>query len=322
MEHANTVNHILEPINRGMWVWNTNLVVTEQGHGERIMTCAREVGLTDIYLYVAPTHYVQKQDSLRIFNAKATAAGVRVWGLDGARAYFSDADGPGELFSGIDNLIAFNLSAAENERFFGFQADNEPQDKRQYKAFHNDVPSSALNRTAGSGVWQMSQVWDREMLMRDWLHIHKAACHKLHAAGLRFGAAIPSWISTYQGEGLHVSFPTSESERRPVMEQMMRIVDDYMVMTYHTDPASAVNRARPHVQIASAMPVTHRPRVHASVEVTRGVGVKISYGDTPGKDSRCVVLQDIQLITDALKPLAGFNGVSIHQWSGWEALRP
>lgn len=263
---------------------------------------------------MAPSWYGPKQAALQTLIASATTARLRIWGLDGDRAYLDDATGPKDFHAGIDNLIAYNHYVAASERFFGFQADNKPQDDGTHTSFHNDIADSALSVKLGSGVWQSTQAQDREMLMRNWIATYQTASNKLHAEGLQFGAAMPFWTEAYHGGEVQVSFPGSANVRQGVMKYMMLLLDEYVVMSYNTDPSNAANRVVAQAAYASTVPAASRPRVYASIEVTSGVGEKVSYADTPGKNSKAVVAQDMEAIIRILGQHSAFQGMALHHW--------
>jgi hypothetical protein len=303
-----------------MWIWNTSTVLSSASQISALITGAQAAGVTDLYLYMSPSSYSSVKTSLQSLIQSATAAGLRVWGLDGDRAYFADAKGPANFYAGINNLIAYNNAVAANARFFGFQADNEPQDDSGYTSFHSGIEDSALKTTAGSGVWQSTQAQDREMLMRSWLTIHQTAQQLLHAHGLRFGAAMPFWTESYYGGEVQVSFPTSANTHQGVMKYMMTLLDDYVIMSYNTNPSNAASRVAAQAAYASTLPAASQPRVYGSMELTAGVGANISYADTPGKNSKAVVMADMKTIIGILSQYPAFKGMAIEQWSSLEVM--
>jgi hypothetical protein len=156
--------------------------------------------------------------------------------------------------------------------------------------------------------------------MRSWIDIHKTSRDMLHAHGLRFGAAMPFWTQSYNGCDVQVNFPSNAHTRQSVMKHMMTLVDDYVVMSYNVNPSEAARRVADQAAYASTLPVALRPRVFASMEVEAGVGVNVSYADTPGKNSKQVVLKDLESITEKLGQFSAFKGVALHHWSSWQVL--
>lgn len=228
-----------------------------------------------------------------------------------------DAAGPENFLRGIESLIDYNHAVSANERFVGLQADIEPQDQGAYTTFHNGIPDEALSTVSGSGDWQSTEALDREMLMRNWLTIHQTASDLLHGQGLRFSAAMPFWTETYYGSPVQVNFPSSTNTRQSVMKCMMPLLDEYIVMSYNTDPANAANRVEAQATYASTLPAGKRTRVYAAMEVSPNVGENVSYGDTAGKNSKSVVLRDRARLEEILGRHEAFAGVAIHYWMTW-----
>ncbi len=298
---------------RGLWLWNTSDVLSGVQHDEFVTTVAR-LEITDVFVFLTAGDYVKKRAALTAFNAVMHRMGIGVWGLEGWRGYFSDADGPQGLYDSVDALIRFNASVRASQRFKGWQSDMEPQDDQGdfLETFHNGLSGPQLSRNGG-GVWRGSQADDREALLNDWLEIHKSIHEKLLKNHLRMAAAMPFWTEDYFGAPVMVTFGGS---RMSVGQHMMNYLDDYIVMSYNTDPMNAISRVVAQVKYASTLPVARRPRISAAMETHRGGGVHISYGDTPGKSSEVAVLKDMATITSTLKQYSAFSGVSLHDWAG------
>lgn len=307
-------------LTRGIWVWNTTTILSSASQICDLIAGTQRIGISDIYLYMAPSFYSQYKVALQNLISNATSAGMRVWGLDGDRTYLDDSTGPSNFYAGIENLIGYNCSVRDDERFFGFQADIEPQDHGTHTSFHNEVADSALSNEPGSGRWQETQAQDREMLMRSWITIHQTARGMLHAQGLRFGAAMPFWTESYCDEEVRVSFPGSTDKRQGVMKYMMPLLDEYVVMSYNTSPSNAASRVASQAAYASTLPAASRPRVYGSMEVSVGVGANISYGDTAGKNSKTVVMQDMEIMNEMLRQHSAFKGIAFHHWASWQVM--
>ena len=307
---------------RGIWLWTTTSeILNNPAEQDRLISTCKAANITDVFEYLVPRDYVRSEAGLKAFHAKLKSAGLRAWGLDGYRGYFNDAYGPADLYAGADALVAFNSRVAANERFVGFQTDLEPQDGQGSDlpaSFHNGIPDSGLSKTGG-GVVYPTEAEDREMLMRDWLQIQSVVKQKMRAAGLRMGSAMPSWTSDYYGEEIRVTY---NGVRQGVMKFMMGIVDDYIVMSYNTNPNNAAGRVLAQATYADTIPLSIRPRVYGGVETNKGVGSGISYGDTAGKNTKTAVLADIRIIESILKKHPSFCGIDIHDWNGWLYLSP
>jgi hypothetical protein len=293
----------------GMWVWNTREVITDVTKLTAFISSVQQAGLDDVYLYLRSGDYRAYEAELKGALAALSAAGIKAWGLEGYRGYFSDMYGPAGLYAAADSLVAYNTKVAPNQRFAGFMSDLEPQDGADAEApthFHNGIPDSKLT---------FQQAAEREALMRDWITMHDTLSDKMHAAGLKYGASMVSWVDDYYGEEVTATYNGVD---KGVMKHIMPLIDDYVVMSYNTDPANAANRLKGELQFADTL--TNGPRVYAAVETHTGVGSTISYGDSPTKDSKAAVLNDIKIIDEQLSVSKSFAGVSIHDWVGWELL--
>ncbi|EME83124.1 uncharacterized protein MYCFIDRAFT_174599 [Pseudocercospora fijiensis CIRAD86] len=317
----------MKQFSRPMWVWNTYSIISSSATTAELLSAANCSSITDLYPYMDASHYGTYFDLIRSFISRSYALNIHVWALEGGRVYFSDTDGPAHFYKGIQNLIGYNTQVQASEKFAGFSADLEPYARNPsgslHGSFHNGVKDSDLETAAGTGVWQESQAADRSALMRDWLDIHQAAKAMLNAADLPLAAAFPHWTSNYCGEPLQVRWPDENATLRNVMELMMTCVDDYVVMSYHTEPTHAANRVVKVAECASRLRLSGgkcRPRVFASVETTTGIGERVSYGDAAIGSSRAAVIKDIDIIVAGLQEHDSFAGVAIHAWSGWREL--
>ena len=292
----------------GLWVWDGAAMVKNKAEQARLLAAAPSLGLTDLYLAIGSADY--KSKDLPAFIQLMARNGVKVWGLDGCRCYFGDADGPLALYQNVDAMIRYNAAAPEDARFVGFQTDNEPQDLADYpKHFHNGLATSQLTDT---------QKHEREVLLHNWLDIQQTVYALLKSNHLKTGAAMVFYTGDYFGEPLTVDY---NGVRANVGHLMMGYTDSYVVMSYNTDPANAANRVVEQAAFASKLPADIRPQVLASMEVDKGVEAKVSYGDTPGKDTKAAVLADRDALSAALATYPAFAGVAIHAWSGWKDLR-
>lgn len=305
---------------RGMWLWTTEDVINDLSEQNTLIAMSHAANISEIFAYLRTADYLTHEPALRKFIAKLNQAGIQVWGMEGYRGYFSDSYGPANLYAAVDALISFNSRVSPNERFSGFHSDLEPQDGQGEEflpTFHNELPDSALSRNGG-GVWHVSQVLDREALMQDWIQIYNNLKMKTRPAGIRFGAAMPSWTDDYYGDPVLVTY---NGIRRPITHHMMNILDDYVVMSYNTNPANAANRVLSKLVYADTLPRESRPRIYGALETHTGVGSGISYGDTAGKNSKAAVMNDIAKINAILNSHPSYCGMALHDWVGWMNLK-
>lgn len=295
-----------------IWVWNTKDVINSPAALERLISAMQLVHARNAYLYLDAQDYTALEPALTKALTRLAQMGLHAWGLEGSRAYFSDADGPSGLYAAAEALLDFNARHRTDAQFRGFVADLEPQDGQGPafpNHFHNDVPGSRLGRR---------QAAERQALLQDWLHIHGRLSRTLRTAGLPYAAAMPAWTDDYYGEPVHVLAGGRSEEIQPLL---MALINPYLVMSYTTKPERSIRQLNRKL-VAAARLGARAPLVLAVLETHPGPGRGISYGDDPVKASRRAVLADIEAICRALAGHATFGGVDLHDWKGWSGLRP
>jgi hypothetical protein len=261
---------------------------------------AKGLGLTDAYLFIRAAEYSSQDDGLTTLLGAMRKIGVRAWGMEGWRGYFSDGVGPAELYAAVDALVGYN--DRHDLKFAGFHSDIEPHDGQDAgeNRFINGIAESQLTQT---------QLSSRDEILTEWLGIHEALLAKTTAAGIEYGAAIASWVDDYYGEPLHATF---RGVRKPLLEHLFAVVPQYVVMSYSTSPSKVVNVVQGELRSASGA-----RRVMFGLETHAGPGANISYADTPGKNKRSQVLSDLKTIEGHLAAYPSYLGWSIHDWEGW-----
>lgn len=292
----------------GLWIWDGQGLVRSAAQQQKLVAAIAQLDLTDVYVAL-PTNGYASLKGLPAFIRLMTQHGVKVWGLDGCRCYFKDAGGPMPLYQNVAAMMRYNEDAPEDARFTGFQTDNEPQDLPDYpKHFHNGLAASKLTPAQKS---------ERDDLLRNWLDIQQTVYALLKEDHLRAGAAMVFFTEDYQGEPLTIDYNGVTAN---VGHLMMSYADDYVVMSYNTDPENAAGRVAGQAAFASQLPPDVRPRILAAMETDAGVEAHVSYGDTPGKATKAAVLADRAAISERLHVYPAFAGVSLHAWSGWQVL--
>ena len=293
---------------RAMWVWQPGAVYGEAQRSNFIKT-AVAAKITDVLLYLRANDYIAHEAKLQMLLSSLANAGIRAWGMEGWRGYFSDVEGPGGLFAAADAMVAFNTRHS-TIKFVGFHSDVEPQDGQDVgqALFHNEVVQSKL--TPG-------QLADRDKLMGEWLAIHERLLAKMKAAGLQYGGAMPSWVDDYYGEPVQAVF---RGERKPVLQHLMTVVPQYVIMSYNTNPSSLIKKIIGELDYAASF--SGQPRVIFGIDTHAGAGVNVSYADTPPKNSKAAVMRDLAVIGAKLSAdfPGSYLGWAIHDWEGWRDL--
>jgi hypothetical protein len=292
---------------RALWVWKSDAVL--DGGARVLVETATAAGITDIYLYLRAGAYEAREDQIERVLTMLARHGIRVWGMEGWRGYFSDVEGPGGLLAAADALVAFN--ARSSTAFAGFHSDLEPHDGQDVgqARFHNGRAQSRLTAP---------QRADRDALLAEWLDIHETLAGKMQAAGLAYGGSLPDWVDDYFGEPVTLDV---QGRREPLLARLMPLFSHYVIMSYNTDPGQVLTRVSGEMAYARSLNVP--PGVIVGVETHAGAGVRVSYADTPPKDHKQAVLADLAWLEDKLSALypGAYRGWAIHDYEGWRNLR-
>lgn len=300
---------------QGLWVWDFITTVVGVANEENILLneCIN-TGITDLYCYTFASELVANATAIRAFIARCSILNIRVWGLDGAREYFSDLDGPQQLVDDLAAIITFNSASDPDEKFYGFHIDQEPADLGDGLAFHNGIAQSALSTVPASGVWQDTEALDREMLMRDWITTHQLLIGTCHDNGLKLSSALTTFLDDYFGEPVTCTF---NGVTQNVFLHLASYIDTIALMSYSTNPSSVVQRITYELaqQNLSA-------EIGFALESMTGVGSGISYGDTVGKQSKAALNTDKNITKALFAGQPNFLWFNYHDWEGWKALDP
>lgn len=304
---------VTNTLKRGLWVWDSLTTVLGVADEENILLNeAVNSSITDLYLYSPLASFSTDAADFRSFIARATALGIRCWGMDGYRGWFSDGDGPAELYATVEAMVAYNAASTASQRFCGFHIDQEPADLDAFTTFHNGIASSALSAVAASGVWQNTQVLDREYLMRDWVEIHAGCRSRLAGAGYLLGTALPTWFDDYFGEPVTCTYG---GVTQNVFLHLAANADDLVIMNYNTSPLNQIGRVGYELPASTA-------RLATAIETHTGPGSGVSYADTVGKQTKAAALADLAIVRARYAHYPRFSGDAIHDWEGWKALSP
>lgn len=289
-----------------MWVWKTDDILLGDMSGRAaFLKEAKTIGLTDVYLFLRASDYTRKEAPLRELLAAMHEIGVRAWGMEGWRGYFSDVEGPAGLYAAADAMIAYDQR--NSVPFVGFHSDMEPQDGQGegQNLFTNGVPQSELSS---------EQLASRDRILTEWLEIHAHLFEKTKEAGLSYSAAIPSWVDEYKGEPLQATF---SGVRRPLIDHLMPLVSQYVIMSYSTKTSNVINKIAGELRHADLLGTR---RIVFGLETHAGSGTNISYADTPNKNRRAAVIADLQFIEEHVVSHPSYLGWAIHDWEGWSNL--
>lgn len=323
---------------KSLWVWNTTDVIGVTIEENRLLNECNASSITDLYLYLQSGTVTTNQVAFQNFIEKCTCKNIRVWGMDGWRGYFSDQCGPGGFYKVINTVISYNSKSTAKQQFFGFAGDNEfvYQDASgdcvspsKSDAFHYGSTDAGLSKTAGSGFWKSTAQQDRDSLCTDWVKQSHDAAFLCHQAGLQYSIAVYGWITGTSYSHASMGFQNTplyayyKGEKKELYKALMDYVDEYVIMSYHTNVANKVAlMCKDPLSYANTLPAATRPRILSAIETFCGVDQYVSYCDTPPQNNKSSANYGISQHISYLGGNESYSGVGIHDWVGWKDLSP
>ena len=206
------------PLNKAMWLWETDKIVTNPDEQQRLLTFCKEEGITDLFLQIP---YKAKEEKgqwkilwnpllIRPLISQLHQAGIKVHALDGDPR-FALREWHGRVIATLESIILYSRESPPQERFDGIRFDIEPY----------LLPSF-------SGV-------QKEAILKQYLSLLTASQTLTRQADLALGVDIPFWFDA-RNEFFE---PTAEVGGRPVSELIIDIVDNVGIMDYRTQAYGA-----------------------------------------------------------------------------------
>ena len=206
------------PLNKAMWLWETDKIVTNPDEQQRLLTFCKEEGITDLFLQI-PYKAKEKKGQWKILwnpllirplISQLHQVGVKIHALDGDPR-FALREWHGRVIATLASIIQYNRESPPQERFDGIRFDIEPY----------LLPSF-------SGV-------QKEAILKQYLSLLVASQTLTSQADLALGVDIPFWFDA-RNEFFE---PTAEVGGRPVSELIIDIVDNVGIMDYRTQAYGA-----------------------------------------------------------------------------------
>ena len=204
-----------EPAHHGLWVWNTRELLADEEARARFLAFV-EGRFDRVFLHLPPAAEQLVEAGFVPFDGEVMGALVAEIGRRGALVYALDGDPsyalPGSqagVLRTVEALLAHNRGVPPERRFHGVRYDVEPYLVPGWAERREELLSGYLDLLAGV----------REITAR---------------GGLEFGVDLPFWLDNPEdatGRPLELVW---RGEQRPVLEHVVRLVDDLAVMDYRT----------------------------------------------------------------------------------------
>ena len=276
---------------RPMWLWDSPKVLLDAtARAELFAFCACQ-GIDAIWMQVAiereraadGTPVLQHAAAWRTLLREAHAAGLTVEALEGAPIYALKAH-HAEALAVVDAVIAFSRTAADRDGFDGLHFDIEPH---------------------GLYRWRFPE--PRERMATGLVEVALESSKRLHAAGLRFGVAIPHWLqATDDQTGEPLGVVTWEKTRQSAAYHLIDRLDYVAVMSYRdraTGPNGVVAIAGDLLAHAAA---PGRARVYLGLE-TAADSERVWFVTGEARERTLAKLRARGEDPDELEPIDGFR---------------
>jgi hypothetical protein len=307
-------------LKRGLLVRNTAQLLVDADQVQHLVRSIEAIKITDVYLYVAPNWCSQRGPEIAILNAIFYTAGVRVWATAGNVHCIDDFEAEDVFIQSLLALGNYNEGCEPEGRFYGFQADIQPQDTPDHAdQLQNGTPNAKLT------VIQRTQ---RDILMHKWLNVLTRASNLVRSYGMPFSNVVPWWLHDLEGEEITVPWVSVNEDRSTprtcIMNLIMPLCDEYAIITSATDPGETIKHMMHQLRYAcdEARGGHPMPRVVGIVSAEKCAGPGASYAETSGKAKKEVVISDMCLVERTLEKYPLFGGMAIRDWVGWNLLPP
>lgn len=301
------------PEMRAIWVWNTSEILADATEREGFLDFVATQAIERVFLYVPVAEPDEPSAGYLPFDGEALAPllrqlyerGARAYALDGDPDYVRPENHAGVLRT-VRRVADHNRSHPPEERFYGVRYDIEPY-------LLGGFQGPARQEILDNYVWLLASIAD-----------------VARQSGLRVGADIPFWFDAGDEDSGMPFEAWLEGERRPVLDHVMRTVDDVAIMAYRTTadgPNGVIGHAAREVELGNR----ERANVFVGVETTRIYDEALytlrgspRAGLPPLPDARWIVLEElgetrvrIWLVegAEAIAELAGRTEVdSLRSW--------
>nr|POE77365.1 hypothetical protein CFP56_09012 [Quercus suber] len=299
---------------RGVWIWDSTEFL--QNNADSFFELTNQSLLTDVYIHILPEDWIKFSDTLKTFNQRAYHNKVRVWAVEGDQTYVVDVDAGEQFMDGLRALIEFNDRSPTEAQFYGLQVVIDLEDGAdQTGFFQNGLAASQLD---------VAQHSLRDMWLHKWLNVHTRASAFMRSYDMPISAAMPYWLTNYEGEPINVNWASATEKTRCIMELIMPLVDEYVVLSCHADPGWIANRTLDALEYASkqVMGGHEMPRVVASIDLYfqgRRTGEHI---DELPAVPRELVRENMAATEYLLEKYDAFDGMIINDLDAWSSMPP
>lgn len=276
---------------RAIWTWERESyrMVGDAGVTREALRFLRSKGIRTVYLYADAYRgrsLIERQPELyREFLARVHRRNMRAHALLGSYYQHTEEyalpEKRAEVLHMLQGVLAYNTTAAPNERFDGISLDIEPHMLKQW----------GQRRTE---------------LLHEFLDLGQALMALKRDSGqdLPIGAAIPFWF-----DGIMLDWNGRE---RPVSEHVLDLYD-YVVLMDYRDHAQGPDGIIAHAASELAYARDHGRTVVVGVEVTRNEVKKVTFSHRTETELE----RELKLAERAFRRNPAFGGFALHHYRSY-----
>lgn len=235
------LDEVVDTRETALWVWNTAEILSDRHERTRFLDFIEGQGITKVFLYLPPAEGERAYRGFIPFDGSVVgplladlhARGAGAYALDGDRYYVLEENHEG-VYRTVRDIIEHNRSVPPEQRFHGVRYDIEPY----------LVPGFQAGR--------------RQELLDGYVRLIAGASEIARAGGLAMAVDIPLWFDARDEETGEAMLATLDGETAPVLEHVMKYVDDLAIMDYRTSalgPNGAVVHAMGELALGEEMGV-------------------------------------------------------------------
>ncbi len=207
-----------EPPMRGMWVYETELVMKSSEESESLFAFCRQRRITDLFWQV---HFSRSDDwasSLRNaemsrrFLREAHRSGLRIHALTGDPSH-TRPEKQERVIASAEALIRFNRDSPGDSHFDGLHLDVEPH---------------------GLPEWKNADTGKKIELLTWFVELHYGVSDYLRSSdpSLVFGTDVVFWLNKVNADGSEVYPVIVRGREANPMAHLLQIVDQLAIMSY------------------------------------------------------------------------------------------
>jgi hypothetical protein len=203
-------------LHRAVWVWNTREITSDADQREKLLDFVEAQGFDRVFLQLVPADGQVARagwvpfdaDRMGELVALLKSRGASVYALDGDPSYALPENHAGVLRT-VSAILEHNRTAPAERSFDGVRYDIEPY---------------LLPSFRGDG---------RDALLAGYVELVSAVASTARGS-LRVGLDVPFWLDAPEPSTGEPISATWRGDRRPILDHLVRLVDDVAVMAYRT----------------------------------------------------------------------------------------